>query len=202
MIDRRKLLRSGGAATLGALAITAVSSGSDLATAASRHRELYGDPASTPDAESLWPPDLTHRERCNLETFDELDFVVYSGQQWDRLGESHAQNIRVHWPDGHYTDGLEQHIADLAAQFVWAPDSHIDEHPLRVAKGELTAVTGVVRGTFSRPMPNGKGGFIQPTGKKFSLNMATVGLWNRQGVMDEEFLFMDNQALAQQIGLA
>jgi hypothetical protein len=31
--------------------------------------------------------------------------------------------------------------------------------------------------------------------------MATVGLWNRHGVMDEEFLFWDNQSFYQQIGL-
>jgi hypothetical protein len=32
--------------------------------------------------------------------------------------------------------------------------------------------------------------------------MATVGIWNKQGVMDEEFLFWDNQTFYQQIGLA
>jgi len=202
MIDRRKLLRGGSAAALGALAITAVASGTDLASAALDHPELLGDPASTPQAESLWPRNLTHTERRNLKAFDELDFVVYSGQEWNRLGESHAQNIRVHWPDGHYTDGIDKHIADLKSQFVWAPDTNIKEHPVRIAKDNLTAVTGVFRGTFSRPMPGGKGGFIQPTGKKFSLNMATVGLWNEQGTMDEEFLFWDNQTFMQQIGLA
>jgi hypothetical protein len=32
--------------------------------------------------------------------------------------------------------------------------------------------------------------------------MATVGVWNRRGTMDEEFLFWDNQTFFQQIGLA
>jgi hypothetical protein len=32
--------------------------------------------------------------------------------------------------------------------------------------------------------------------------MVTVGIWNEHGVMDEEFLFRDNQIFAQQIGLA
>ncbi|MFE7278647.1 ester cyclase [Streptomyces sp. NPDC057623] len=202
MINRRNMLRGGGAAALGALAITAVTSGTNLATAATHHPELLGDPASTPETESLWPAHLTHTERRHLQVFDELDFAVYSNQQWDRLGESHAQNIRVHWPDGHYTDGIERHIADLKSQFVWAPDTRITEHPIRIAKENLTSVTGVMQGTFSRPMPDGKGGFIQPTGKKFSINMATVGLWNKRGVMEEEFLFWDNQTFYQQIGLA
>jgi hypothetical protein len=45
-------------------------------------------------------------------------------------------------------------------------------------------------------MADGKGG------KKYAINMATVGIWNSQGVMDEEFLFWDNQTFYQQIGLA
>lgn len=74
-------------------------------------------------------------------------------------------------------------------------------HPLQVAKNELTAVTGVTQGTVTRPMPDGKGGFIQPTGKKYAINMATVSIWNRRGTMDEEFLFWDNQTFYSQIGL-
>ncbi|WP_431775219.1 ester cyclase [Streptomyces cucumeris] len=202
MIDRRNVLRGTGAAALGALAITAVTSGTDLAAAATGDRELLGDPASTPQAESLWPANLTRTERKHLEVFDELDFDVYSGQQWDRIGESHTQNIRVHWPDGHYTDGIDRHIADMKGQFVWAPDTRITEHPIRIAKDNLTSVTGVMQGTFTRPMPDGKGGFIQPTGKKFSINMATVGIWNKRAVMEEEFLFWDNLTFYQQIGLA
>ncbi|MFE1774227.1 ester cyclase [Streptomyces sp. NPDC059008] len=202
MIDRRNVLRGGGAAALGVLAITAVTSGTNLAAAATGNRELLGDPASTPEAESLWPAHLTDTERKHLEVFDELDFVVYSGQKWDRLAESHAQNIRVHWPDGHYTDGIDRHISDMKSQFVWAPDTRITEHPIRIAKDNLTSVTGVMQGSFTRPMPDGKGGFIQPTGKKFSINMATVGIWNKYGVMEEEFLFWDNLTFYQQIGLA
>ncbi|MFE5522022.1 hypothetical protein ACFQ9Q_30515 [Streptomyces virginiae] len=46
------------------------------------------------------------------------------------------------------------------------------------------------------------GGFIQPTGKKFSINMVTVGIWNKDGVMQEEFLFWDNNTFYKQLGLA
>ena len=52
------------------------------------------------------------------------------------------------------------------------------------------------------PMPDGKGGTIAPTGKAFALDMITVGIWNRQGTMDEEFLFWDGQTFYQKIGLA
>ena len=199
-MERRSILK-GGTAAFGALAITAVAGGTSFAEAAAQHPNLLPDPATTPVPNPPYPHNLSHVERRHLETFDELDFVVFSHADWARLGESHAENVRVHWPDGHYTDGIEKHIQDLAALFVWAPDTRIHSHPLRVAKDNLTAVTGVMQGTFTRPMPDGKGGYIQPTGKKYSINMATVGMWNRCGTMDEEFLFWDNQTFYQQIGL-
>ena len=202
MIDRRTLLKSGSAAAFGALALTAVARGTDLAQAATVTPALLPDPATTPVPNPPFPKNITHEERAHLQTFDELDFDVFSHADWARLGESHAQNIRAHWPDGHYTDGIDRHIADLSALFAWAPDTRIESHPIRVAMNELTAVTGVMQGTFTRPMPDGKGGFIQPTGKKYAINMATVGIWNSHGVMDEEFLFWDNQTFYQQIGLA
>lgn len=200
-MERRTMIR-GGAAAFGALAITAVANGSSMADAAQAYPSLLPDPATTPVPNPPYPHNLTRTERQHLETFDELDFDVFSHADWARLGESHAKHVRVHWPDGHYTDGIDQHIEDLKAMFVWAPDTRIHSHPLRVAKNELTAVTGVMQGTFTRPMPDGKGGSIPPTGKKYSINMATVGIWNRNGTMDEEFLFWDNQTFYQQIGVA
>jgi hypothetical protein len=200
-MERRSMLKGGAAAAFGALAITAVTSGESLAQAGTRYPGLLPDPATTPVPNPPFPNNLTRAERKHLETFDELDFEVFTHADWARLGESHAKNIRVHWPDGHYTDGIDKHIDDLAALFVWGPDTRILSHPLRVAKNELTCVTGVMEGTFTRPMPDGNGGFIQPTGKKYAINMATVGIWNRQGTMDEEFLFWDNQSFYSQIGL-
>lgn len=159
------------------------------------------DPADGGVVSPPFPMNLTTEERANLETFDALDFEVFSNQDWARLGESHAPNIRAHFPDGHYTDGIDRHIADMAAWFEWAPDLRVDTHPLRLAKDNLTAVMGVLKGTFSKPMPDGKGGTIAPTGKAFAVNMVTVGIWNRQGTMDEEFFFWDNQTFYAKMGL-
>lgn len=140
-------------------------------------------------------------EQAHLATFDDLDFNVYSNQKWDELGRSHAEAIAVHWPDGRATEGIETHIEDLKAMFVFAPDTRIKEHPIKIASGEWTAVTGMMEGTFSQPMPMGDGTTIPPTGKSFKLPMATIGHW-QDGVMDEEWLFWDNQAFMKQIGLA
>lgn len=138
----------------------------------------------------------------NLMKFDTLDFDVFSNQKWDRLKESHAQDIIVSWPDGHDTHGLAKHIEDLKAMFVAIPDLKITEHPIKIANGHWTAVTGRLLGTFSKPMPMGNGKFVQPTGKKLDLTMATIGHWTDAGVMDHEWLFWDNQTYMKQLGLA
>ncbi|MBI1780951.1 MAG: ester cyclase [Sphingobacteriales bacterium] len=136
----------------------------------------------------------------NLVTFDTLDFTVFTNQEWTRLHESHAKDIKVNWPDGHFTTGIEKHIEDLKTMFVYAPDTRIKEHPIRFGSGNFTAVTGVMEGTFTNPMPIGNGKFIQPTGKAFKIPMATIGIW-KDGVMIEESLYWDNQTYMNQLGL-
>jgi len=136
----------------------------------------------------------------NIETFDNLDFDVFTNQKWDRLHESHSKDIVVHWPDGHQTKGIDVHIADLKAMFVYAPDTRIQTHPVKFGQGEWTAVIGVMEGTFTRPMPVGDGKTIAPTGKSFKLTMATVGHWKGE-TMDEEYLFWDNATFMKQLGL-
>ena len=140
----------------------------------------------------------------NLENFDDLDFRVYTTQQWQDLHKSHAEDIIVHWPDGHETKGLEKHIEDLKYMFTFAPDNRIKEHPVRfgTADGQWTAVTGWLEGTFTAPMVLADGSTIQPTGKAYRIPMATIGHWNSDGVMFEEYLFWDNGEFMKQIGLA
>lgn len=135
-----------------------------------------------------------------LKTFDALDFDVFSNQKWDRLKESHAKDIKVYWPDGHMAQGIDVHIDDLKKLFVFAPDTRIKQHPIAFGSGGYTVVTGVMEGTFTKPMLIGNGKFIQPTGKSFKLPMATVGLW-KDGVMTEEHLFWDNQSYNKQLGI-
>ncbi len=137
---------------------------------------------------------------ARLAIFDTLDYTVFSNQEWTRFHESHAADIKVYWPDGHVTQGLDRHIEDLKAMFVYAPDTRIKEHPIRIGTGNYTVVTGVFEGTFTKPMPIGNGKFIPPTGKAFKMPMATIGVW-KDGVMTEEHLFWDNQTYMKQIGL-
>ena len=60
---------------------------------------------------------------------------------------------------------------------------------------------GTMEGTFTQPTPIGEGNTIPPTGKAFKMKMVTVGDWNNDGVMDEEYLFLDSQEFMRQIGL-
>jgi hypothetical protein len=137
----------------------------------------------------------------HLARFDDLDFHVFTYQQWARLHESHSQDVVVHWPDGHQTKGIEKHIEDLKAMFVYAPDTRILVHPVKIGSGEWTSVIGVMEGTFTQPMPTADGKTIPPTGKPYKIVMCTVGHW-KNGVMDEEYLFWDNLTFMKQIGLA
>lgn len=140
-------------------------------------------------------------EQQHLKTFDDLDFNVFTNQKWHELGNSHAQDVIVHWPDGRTTVGIDVHIKDLESMFVYAPDTRIHEHPIRIADGRWTAVVGIMEGTFSKPMVTADGSVIEPTDKSYRIMMATVGRWEN-GVMAEEWLFWDNQSFMQQIGLA
>src|SRR3989440_5445578 len=131
-------------------------------------------------AENPTTPPPPHEKQApavekNLKVFDTLDFDVFSNQKWDRLKESHAPDIVVTWPDGHETKGIERHIEDLKALFVFAPDLKIKVHPIRFGSGTWTAVTGVMSGTFTKPMPMPDGKSIPPSGKHFALSMLTIG---------------------------
>jgi hypothetical protein len=95
-MDIRPVLRTGGSLALGVLALGAVQSGLTLAMAAGGDTPPAGwtpmpDPAGGGVGTPPFPMNLTAAERANLETFDALDFEVFSNQDWARLGESHAR---------------------------------------------------------------------------------------------------------------
>ena len=141
------------------------------------------------------------RVAANLANFDDLDYNVFSNQKWTELHRSHSQDVTVHWPDGHTTKGIDKHIEDLKAMFVWAPDTRIKVHPIKLGQGDWTAVIGEMEGTFTQPMPLPDGTSIPPTGKAYKIRMATFSHWTKEGPMDEEYLFWDNQEFMKQIGL-
>ncbi len=135
-----------------------------------------------------------------LKVFDELDFDVFNNQKWDKLSESHANDIVVTWPDGHKTQGLKKHIEDLKAMFAYSPDTRITGHDISFGANDWTCVKGVMAGTFSRHMQMPDGKLIPPTNKPFRINMVTVARWSEMKMV-EEILMWDNYTFMRQIGL-
>jgi len=84
--------------------------------------------------------------------------------------------------------------------FAFAPDLKNECASYCLWSGTWTAVTGVMSGTFTKPMPAPDGQAIPPAGKHFALRMATIGHW-KGNIMDREWLFWDNQDFRNQIGL-
>lgn len=183
----KRLFTTGGLASLAAITFL---------TTSVHAQEAWLNPVTPPPAHEIQAPAVEE----NLKLFDTLDFDVYSNQKWDRLSESHHDNIVVTWPDGRETRGMASHIEDVKQMFVFAPDAKITEHPIRFGSGSWTTATGVVRGTFSKPMPIGNGQTIAPTGKKFAVGMVTIGHWV-DGKMDHEWLFWDNADFMKQMGV-
>jgi hypothetical protein len=63
----------------------------------------------TATAQNNWPRSKVGEPTptvAGIPPFDDLDFHVYTGQQWENLHKSHGQNIVVHYPDGHTTGGV------------------------------------------------------------------------------------------------
>ncbi len=206
MFTRTRIVAALAVATIGGITFAqAASSVATASTKSSKSSKAKPNSADQAELERLRVLALALSKdnaeiQANLKTFDALDFDIFSNQKWDQLKESHAQNVKVVWPDGHFTVGIDKHIEDLKALFVHAPDTRIKEHPVAFGTKNMTIVEGVFEGTFTKPMPDGKGGFIQPTGKAFKMPMATIGFW-KDGTMYEEHLFWDNQTYGKQIGL-
>ena len=141
--------------------------------------------------------------QTNLKRFDQLDFDAYSHRKdMNLFKELHCPDVKVVFPDGRITLGIEQHVSDINnILFNGTPDSRITSHPISFGSGEWTAATGVLEATFSEPIKLPDGTSIPPTGKKVKISMATIAKW-KNGCIAEEHLFWDNAEYMKQLGLA
>jgi len=138
---------------------------------------------------------------ANLKRFDQLDFDAYSQRKDMKLfREIHCPDVKVVFPNGRTTHGIDQHVADINGLFNGTPDSRITAHPIAFGSGDWTATTGVLEATFSEPMKLPDGKSISPTGKKVKMPMATIARW-KDGCIAEEHLFWDNAEYMKQLGL-
>jgi predicted ester cyclase len=139
--------------------------------------------------------------QAHLKRFDQLDFEAYSERKNMKLfREIHCPDVKVVFPDGRTTQGIDQHVTDINGLFNGTPDSRITAHPIAFGSGDWTVTTGVMEATFSEPMKLPDGKSIAPTGKKVKMPMATIAKW-KNGCIAEEHLFWDNAEYMKQLGI-
>jgi hypothetical protein len=147
-------------------------------------------------------PSRPSRAMSDVPAREPVRFLVFSaslreGSLNTRLARLAARVIEADGGEVDLATMAEFDIKGMDAFFIYAPDTRIAMHPIRIAMDGYTAVTGVIKGTFTEPMPDGDGSSIAPTGRGYSLNMATIARWNEHGVMTEEWLYWDNQTFMQ-----
>ena len=118
----------------------------------------------------------TQEEKANLERFDKLDFEAWNNRNWTLFREIHSPDVLVVDFNGNATRGIEQHVQWAMASISAAPDSRILDHPIKIAAGNWTAVTGTLPG---------------------NVTMVTVAHWE-DGRIAEEYLFMQNPTVMNQ----
>ena len=109
----------------------------------------------------------TPEEKTNLERFDKLDFEAWNNRNWTLFSDIHAQDVLVSDMTGNVTKGLDQHLQWAKNVVALQPDSRIVSHPIKIAAGNWTAVTGALPG---------------------NITMMTLAHWE-DGKITEEYLF-------------
>lgn len=112
----------------------------------------------------------TQEEKANLERFDKLDFEAWNNRNWTLFKDIHGPDVLVVDFNGNATRGIEQHVQWAMAAISAAPESRVIAHPIKIAAGNWTAVTGTLPG---------------------NVTMVTVAHWE-DGRIAEEYLFMQN----------
>jgi hypothetical protein len=88
----------------------------------------------------------TQEEKANLERFDKLDFEAWNNRNWTLFREIHSPDVLVVDFNGNATRGIEQHVQWAMAAISAAPESRVISHPIKIAAGNWTAVTGTLPG--------------------------------------------------------
>ena len=118
----------------------------------------------------------TQEEKANLERFDKLDFEAWNNRNWTLFREIHSPDVLVVDFNGNATRGIEQHVQWAMAAISAAPESRVIAHPIKIAAGNWTAVTGTLPG---------------------NVTMVTVAHWEDSRIA-EEYLFMQNPIVMNQ----
>jgi hypothetical protein len=88
----------------------------------------------------------TPQEKANLERFDQLDFDAWNTRNWTLFREIHGPEVLVVDFGGNITRGIEQHLQWAMEITSAQPESKVLAHPIKIAAGNWTAVTGTLPG--------------------------------------------------------
>jgi hypothetical protein len=113
--------------------------------------------------------------KTNLDRFDQLDFDAWNNRNWTLFREIHSPDVLVVDFSGKVTRGIDQHVK-WANESLSSTPSTIIAHPLKIAAGNWTAVTGNSTRTDLS------------TGESFNSTMVTVAHWKDRRIL-EEYLF-------------
>lgn len=141
---------------------------------------------------------IQEKNRELLITLDD----VWNEQDWDSFNDRHASNVIAYWPGQlHPTRGVHNHRQKAVEFFKIFPDGHIANNPYKtlIAEGDYTCSVADFTGTFKGPMKGLDGKMIQPTNKKFQLELCRIDLWKGMEIVEER-LFYDQTAMLMQIG--
>jgi hypothetical protein len=113
--------------------------------------------------------------KANLDRFDQLDFDAWNNRNWTLFREIHSPDVLVVDFSGKITRGIDQHV-QWANESLSSTPSTIIAHPIKIAAGNWTAITGNSARTDLS------------TGESFNSTMVTVAHW-KDGRIIEEYLF-------------
>jgi hypothetical protein len=112
----------------------------------------------------------TPEEQANLDRFDKLDFEAWNNRNWTLFKEIHSPDVLVVDGNGNTTRGIDQHLQWAMTVASAQPESKVLAHPIKIAAGDWTAVTGLLPG---------------------NLTSVTIAHWE-DGRITEEYLFLQS----------
>jgi len=141
-------------------------------------------------------------ESENMELMKTLD-DAWNTQDWETFKKRHAANTAVYWPgQPEPTRGRDAHHKEAVEFFKTFPDNHVANSPYKISfsQGNYTCSVADFTGTMKGTMKGADGKIIQPTNKKFKVELCTVALWKNKEIVEER-LFYDVVGMMRQLGL-
>jgi SnoaL-like domain len=137
---------------------------------AQEEEEASSSPSTSNQTETAVVVAQTPEEQANLDRFDRLDFEAWNNRNWTLFEELHSPDVLVVDFNGNTTMGIDQHLQWAMAAVSAQPESRVLAHPIKIAAGDWTAVTGALPG---------------------NLTMLTLARWE-DGRIAEEYLFLQS----------